>query len=144
MLTGGDNAMTGGSAVAVATTNDGVSPTLTTYPNAPPAVPPNPYMLHSTMQPQTPGQPPAPTPWWITTDSDTSDLYAHWYEPTYKGAAATAAISSAATSSLTVKNKGKSFYKRKNEFIDPAQDAGECRYYLISPLSRASMLEYTR
>jgi len=100
-------------------------------------------MLHSTMQPQTPGQPPAPTPWWITTDSDTSDLYAHWYEPTYKGAAATAAISSAATSSLTVKNKGKSFYKRKNEFIDPAQDAGECRSYLTSSSSRASMLEYT-
>ncbi|RLU26963.1 hypothetical protein DMN91_000762 [Ooceraea biroi] len=73
------------------------------------------------MQPQTPGQP--PTPWWIPTDSDTSDLYAQWYEPTYKGAAATTAVSSVATSSLMGKNKGKNFYKRKNEFIDPAQDA---------------------
>lgn len=74
------------------------------------------------MQPQTPGQPSTPTPWWIPTDSDTSDLYAQWYDPTYKGAATATAVSPAATPAIG-KNKSKNFYKRKNEFIDPAQDA---------------------
>lgn len=71
------------------------------------------------MQPQTPGQPSTPTPWWIPTDNDNSELYAQWYDPTYKGAAA-----SPAATPVMGKNKTKNFYKRKNEFIDPAQDAG--------------------
>lgn len=75
------------------------------------------------MQPQTSGQPPTPTPWWIPTDSDTSDLYAQWYDTTYKGAVTATAVSPAVTSAIG-KNKSKNFYKRKNEFIDPAQDAG--------------------
>jgi len=83
-------------------------------------------MLHPTMQPQTPRQQPTPTPWWIPTDSDTSELYTQWYEP-YKGAAAMPVASPAAT--LVGKNKSKNFYKRKNEFIDPAQDAGNWREY---------------
>lgn len=75
------------------------------------------------MQPQTPGQPPAPTPWWIPTDNDTSELYAQWYDPAYKGAV-TAPVASPAANLIMGKNKNKNFYKRKNEFIDPAQDAG--------------------
>lgn len=74
------------------------------------------------MQPQTPGQPAAPNPWWIPTDNDT-ELYAQWYDPAYKGAA-TASVASPATP-VVGKNKNKNFYKRKNEFIDPAQDAGD-------------------
>lgn len=83
------------------------------------------------MQPQTPGQPPTPTPWWIPTDSDTSELYAQWYDPAYKGAA-TASVAAPATS---VKNKNKNFYKRKNEFIDPAQDAGDLENRVLENLS---------
>ncbi|XP_043516849.1 zinc finger protein 346-like [Frieseomelitta varia] len=78
---------------------------------------PTSYIMHPAMQPQTPGQP--TTPWWIPTDADTSDLYARWYNTTYK-AAATAAVSPTIQVSNKAKNK---YYKRKNEFIDPAQDA---------------------
>ncbi|XP_076161387.1 zinc finger protein 346 isoform X2 [Ptiloglossa arizonensis] len=79
---------------------------------------PTPYIVHPTMQPQTPGQP--ATPWWVSTDADTSDLYARWYDTTYKAAAAAVASPPIQVSSGKPKNK---HHKRKNEFIDPAQDA---------------------
>ncbi|XP_033336535.1 zinc finger protein 346 [Megalopta genalis] len=85
------------------------------FPNLPV---PAPYMMHPAMQPQTPGQP--ATPWWIPNDADTSDLYARWYDTTYKAAAAAAAV--AAPAIQVGKSKTK-HHKRKNEFIDPAQDA---------------------
>ncbi|XP_029032676.2 zinc finger protein 385B-like isoform X4 [Osmia bicornis bicornis] len=79
---------------------------------------PTPYIMHpTTMQPQTPGQPAAP--WWVPTEADTSELYGRWYDTTYKAAAATIA---SPTIQVTGKAKNK-YYKRKNEFIDPAQDA---------------------
>ncbi|XP_054008723.1 zinc finger protein 346-like isoform X1 [Hylaeus anthracinus] len=83
-----------------------------------PTVPvPTPYIIHPAMQPQTPGQP--ATPWWVPTDADTSDLYARWYDTTYK--ATSVAI---ASSPIQVPSKPKNkHHKRKNEFIDPAQDA---------------------
>ncbi|XP_076680442.1 zinc finger protein 346 isoform X3 [Andrena cerasifolii] len=78
---------------------------------------PTPYIMHPTMQPHTPGQP--ATPWWIPTDADTSELYARWYNTTYKAAAATVT-----SPTLQVPGKAKSkHHKRKSEFIDPAQDA---------------------
>ncbi|XP_043785951.1 zinc finger protein 346-like isoform X1 [Apis laboriosa] len=86
----------------------------TAFPNLPV---PTPYIMHPAMQAQTPGQP--TTPWWIPTDADTSDLYARWYDTTYKTTAA-AVVSPTITVSNKAKNK---YYKRKNEFIDPAQDA---------------------
>ncbi|XP_012139536.2 zinc finger protein 346 [Megachile rotundata] len=86
----------------------------TPFPNVPV---PTPYIMHPTMQPQTPGQP--ATPWWLPTDADSSDLYGRWYETTYKAAAATIATP---TIQVTGKAKNK-YYKRKNELIDPAQDA---------------------
>lgn len=89
----------------------------TTAPSFPNITVPTSYIMHPAMQPQTPGQP--TTPWWIPTDADTSDLYARWYNTTYK-AAATAAVSPTIQVSNKAKNK---YYKRKNEFIDPAQDA---------------------
>ncbi|EGI70884.1 Zinc finger protein 346 [Acromyrmex echinatior] len=89
-----------------------------TFPNS---MPPNPYMLHPTMHPQTPGQQPTQPPWWIPSDNDTSELYTPWYDPTYKGSPAAPVASPAVTA--VGKNKNKNFYKRKNEFIDPAQDA---------------------
>ncbi|XP_076649832.1 zinc finger protein 346 isoform X2 [Halictus rubicundus] len=84
------------------------------FPNLPVA----PYMMHPAMQPQTPGQP--ATPWWMPTDADTSDLYARWYDTTYKAAAAAAAVVAPAIQIGKSKTK---HHKRKNEFIDPAQDA---------------------
>ncbi|XP_076242080.1 zinc finger protein 346 isoform X2 [Calliopsis andreniformis] len=87
---------------------------VTSFPNVPV---PTPYIMHPAMQPQPPGQP--TTPWWIPTDADTSDLYARWYDTTYKAAAATIPSPTIQVSGKT-KNK---HHKRKNEFIDPAQDA---------------------
>ncbi|XP_012174225.1 zinc finger protein 346 isoform X4 [Bombus terrestris] len=78
---------------------------------------PTAYIMHPAMQPQTPGQP--TTPWWVPTDSDTSDLYAQWYDTTYKAAAA-AVVSPAIQVCNKTKNK---YHKRKNEFIDPTLDA---------------------
>ncbi|XP_043262430.1 zinc finger protein 346-like isoform X1 [Colletes gigas] len=86
----------------------------TSFPNLPV---PTPYIMHPAMQPQTPGQP--ATPWWVPTDADTSDLYARWYDTTYKAAAA-----AVASPPIQISNKPKNkHHKRKNEFIDPAQDA---------------------
>ncbi|XP_076292635.1 zinc finger protein 346 [Lasioglossum baleicum] len=92
-----------------------VSASVVPFPNIPV---PTPYMMHPAMQPQTPGQP--ATPWWLPTDADTSDLYARWYDTTYKAAAAAAAVVAPAIQVGKTKTK---HHKRKNEFIDPAQDA---------------------
>ncbi|XP_015609305.1 zinc finger protein 346 [Cephus cinctus] len=81
------------------------------------------------------GQSPAPevTPWWIAeVDSDVYDAsqYGQWYDASYNATTAnstTTASSSGSTASVSAsqssgKNKNK-YYKRKSEFIDPAQDA---------------------
>lgn len=95
-----------------ATTTNETAVNATTTVQTPAFPVPAPYVMHP-IQPQTPGQ---PTPWWIPTDADTTDLYARWYDTTYKPVATVA--------SSTVQNKAKNkYYKRKNEFIDPAQDA---------------------
>ncbi|XP_015430222.1 PREDICTED: zinc finger protein 346-like isoform X2 [Dufourea novaeangliae] len=84
-----------------------------------PEIPAPAFMMHPTMHPQAPGQP--STPWWIPTDADTSDIYARWYDTTYKAAAAVAVV---ATPTIQVAGKSKNKHqKRKSEFIDPAQDA---------------------
>ncbi|EFN77536.1 Zinc finger protein 346 [Harpegnathos saltator] len=108
--------MTTGTGVPPSAPDGAMPPNLsgTTYPSVPV---PTPYIsAFPAVQPQTPGQP-AATPWWMPTDSDTSDMYTQWYDSTYKGATA---IPPATQAMAKSKNK---YYKRKNEFIDPAQDA---------------------
>ncbi|XP_015511996.1 zinc finger protein 346 [Neodiprion lecontei] len=72
----------------------------------------SPYYIHPPMQTQS-----SPTPWWVPTEADSSELYdsqyAQWYEATYKVPL---------PANLSGKAKSK-YYKRKSEFIDPAQDA---------------------
>nr|KAF7416544.1 hypothetical protein H0235_011075 [Vespula pensylvanica] len=82
---------------------------------------PTPYILHPTMQPQTPTQ--QPIPWWISTEADTSaDMYAQWYDTSYKAGPAVNTVVQVSAVQPSSKPKNK-YYKRKNEFIDPAQDA---------------------
>lgn len=77
----------------------------------------------------------ASTPWWIPTDADSSDVYAHWYATSYKqGVQQTTGISPvipAAAAGEKSKSKTK-FLKRKSEAIDPRIDAG--KIYFVSIL----------
>ncbi|XP_046748228.1 zinc finger protein 346-like [Diprion similis] len=72
----------------------------------------SPYYIHPPIQTQS-----SSTPWWVPTEADSSELYdsqyAQWYEATYK-------VPPPANLSGKAKSK---YYKRKSEFIDPAQDA---------------------
>ncbi|XP_012263267.2 zinc finger protein 346-like [Athalia rosae] len=76
-----------------------------------PATATSPYFIQSSIQTQN------STPWWVPTEADSSELYdsqyAQWYEATYK-------VSPPPNISSKAKAK---YYKRKSEFIDPAQDA---------------------
>lgn len=73
----------------------------------------SPFFIHPGVQAQ------SSTPWWVPTEADSLELYdsqyAQWYEATYK-------VPPPANILSKVKSK---YYKRKSEFIDPAQDAGE-------------------
>lgn len=69
------------------------------------------YFIHPAVKTQ------SPAPWWVPNDADSPELYdsqyAQWYEATYK-------VPPPVNFSSKTKSK---YYKRKSEFIDPAQDA---------------------
>ncbi|XP_033219313.1 zinc finger protein 385B-like [Belonocnema kinseyi] len=65
----------------------------------------------------------ASTPWWIPTDADSSDVYAHWYATSYKaGVQQPTGTSPVIPAGEKSKSKPK-FLKRKSEAIDPRIDA---------------------
>lgn len=94
--------------------NSGSSCTAVLAPSQfPPATATPPYYVHPPIQTQ------SSTPWWVPNEADSSELYesqyAQWYEATYK-------VPPPANLASNAKSK---YYKRKSEFIDPAQDAGK-------------------
>ena len=78
----------------------------------------------------------ASTPWWIPTDADSSDVYAHWYATSYKPGVqpttGTTPATPSAAAGVCEKSKSKNkFLKRKSEAIDPRVDAGKIYYLFI-------------
>ena len=57
-------------------------------------------------------------PWWIPSDTDSSEVYTQWYESAYK-----AALQAAQEKDCSGKIKLK-YFKRKLEPVDPKVDAG--------------------
>lgn len=51
-------------------------------------------------------------------------MYAQWYDTSYKAGPTANTVIQVSAIQLSSKPKNK-YYKRKNEFIDPAQDAGD-------------------